>query len=93
MIMKKDENKYVVIGGQYDRYNYGSAATLTGAMRIASKHVENWDNWQGPHVPVIYRMEDCEMAENFFGPQMLPKSDATPVARKENGTWMKGEKN
>lgn len=93
MIMKKDENKYVVIGGQYDRYNYGSAATLAGAMRMASKHVENWDNWQGLHVPVIYRIEDCEMTENFFGPQMLPKSDATPVAWKENGKWIKGEKN
>lgn len=89
MIM--NENKYFVIGGQYDRYNFGSAATLTGAMRIACKHVENWDNWQGFHVPAIYRVEDCEMVENFFGLQMLPKSDATPIAWKQNGKWVKNE--
>lgn len=86
--MKKEVN-YYAIGGQYDRYNHGGAATLAGAMRIASQNVENWDNWQGRHTPVIYRAEDCEMSENFFGAQMLPKAGANPVAWKESGKWTK----
>lgn len=47
-------SKYVVIGGQYDSYTYGTAKTLTGAKRLASSHVEYWDNWQGWHCPATY---------------------------------------
>ncbi len=81
------KNNFYVIGGQYDSYNYGGAETLTGAKRKASQNVENWDNWQGRHTPVIYRAEDCEMQENFYGAQMLPKENAQPVARKDGRRW------
>lgn len=46
--------KYCVIGGQYQYYYYGSAPTLIGAKRLAGKHQEYWDNWQGWHIPDIY---------------------------------------
>lgn len=50
--------KYVVIGGQYDPYYYGSCDTLSGAKRLASKNVEYWDNLQGRHYPKICLLED-----------------------------------
>ena len=49
----KTNNKYIVIGGQYDYRTYGTAATLTGAKRLATKNAEYWDNWQGWHVPEV----------------------------------------
>jgi len=63
----KTNNKYIVIGGQYDYRTYGTAATLTGAKRLATKNAEYWDNWQGWHYPDIYRVEDVEAVETFFG--------------------------
>lgn len=73
-------NNYYVIGGQYQAFNHGGAATLTGAKRLAAKCEELWDNWQGFHVPEIYAAEDCVRAKNFYGEQMIPKIGATPVA-------------
>ena len=52
--------KYQVIGGQYEPYWYGESDSLHGAKIIAGKHKEYWDNWQGWHVPNIYKAEDCE---------------------------------
>lgn len=54
----KKENHFVVVGGQYKHYIVGYAPTLIGAKRLANKHAEYWDNWQGWHVPAIYRIED-----------------------------------
>lgn len=53
--------KYQVIGGQYERHYYGESDTLRGARRIASKHMEYWDNFAGWHKPAIYRAEDCKV--------------------------------
>lgn len=74
--------KYYVIGGQYEAYCYGGADTLLGAKRIAGKHDEYWDNWQGWHRPAIYKAEDCEEAATICCPSgtMIPKLYAVPVA-------------
>ena len=74
------ENRFYVIGGQYQAFNHGGTPTLLGAKRLAKKCEEYWDNWQGFHVPSIYAAEDCVRAENFYGEQMIPKAGATPVA-------------
>lgn len=63
---------YYVIGGQYVRYCYGGCKTLLGAKRLAAKHDEYWDNWQGWHRPKIYRAEDCVEVENFYGHNFVP---------------------
>ena len=69
--------KYVVIGGQYFCCYYGEADTLTGAKRIAGKNAEYWDNWQGWHVPRIYRAEDVKDAGRQ---EKVVKFGAQPVA-------------
>ena len=51
---------YYVIGGQYQYIFYGGAPTLIGAKRLANKNAEYWDNWQGWHIPKIYRAEDTK---------------------------------
>ena len=56
---------YYVIGGQYEGYNYGGAATLLGAKRLARRNQEYWDNWQGWHKPCIYRAEDVEIVKSY----------------------------
>lgn len=66
---------YYVIGGQYEHYCYGGAETLIGAKRIAAKHEEYWDNWQGWHRPRIYRAEDCVAVKNFYGETFAPDRD------------------
>ena len=72
---------YYVIGGQYEGYNHGGTHTLIGAKRLARKHQEYWDNWQGWHTPAIYAAEDCEERETAYGPRgILPTIDAMPVA-------------
>ena len=71
---------YYVIGGQYDSYCYGGAPTLTGAKRLAHKSVEYWDNWQGWHIPRIYRAEDVRECKNFYGETKAPSDGASPVA-------------
>ncbi len=81
----RKEIKYYVIGGQYYRYNYGGAATLEGAKRLASKNMEHWDNWQGWHYPDIYDARDCSEERNFFGLQMLPNFCAVPRAWRNQG--------
>lgn len=73
--MSKQTN-YFVIGGQYASFCYGGAATLLGAKRLAGKNVEYWDNWQGWHVPSIYRAEDTMECENFYGCTRCPKDGA-----------------
>lgn len=81
---------YYVIGGQYEYYNHGGAATLTGAKRIATKNLEMWDNWQGPHKPSIYAAADCITTVNFYGEQLTPRPGAAPVAVWDDarGKWI-----
>lgn len=78
--------KYQVIGGQYESYWYGESDSLHGAKIIAGKNKEYWDNWQGWHVPQIYRAEDCEEIESrgritsYDGVMIrVPKYGASPV--------------
>lgn len=79
---------YVVIGGQYDAYCYGSSDSLHGAKMIASRSLEHWDNWQGWHYPDIYRAEDVTPVSNFYGDGYAPKCGAVPVAVREyGGQW------
>ena len=77
--MKKANNFYI-IGGQYESFCHGACATLLGAKRIATKNAEYWDNWQGWHVPAIYRAEDVIPVNNFYGETFAPKRGALPVA-------------
>lgn len=77
--MKK--NNYYVIGGQYESYCYGGAPTLTGAKRLANKHKEYWDNWQGWHTPRIYKAEDTFATESYDGQEIrIPCAFTEPVA-------------
>lgn len=57
------ENKFYVIGGQYESICYGGRPTLIGAKRLANRFPEHWDNWQGTHIPQIYRAEDTHVIE------------------------------
>lgn len=88
-------NQYCVIGGQYQDYCYGERETLLGAKRLAGKSMEYWDNWQGWHIPMIYRLEDTEISINNNGKMRSPKSGVTAIAkgRYKNGkiTWVEGE--
>lgn len=61
--MKNGNEKFVVIGGQYEPAYYGCRPTLEGAKRLATKNAEYWDNWQGWHKPNIYRIEDTHEIE------------------------------
>lgn len=70
---------YYVIGGQYQYYCYGGTPTLIGAKRLASKSAEYWDNWQGSHVPKIYKAEDVRECKNFYGKTFSPAEGAKPV--------------
>ena len=81
------EKKYYVIGGQYESICYGASSTLAGAKRIARKHAEYWDNWQGWHIPDIYRAEDvhevdsCGRITTPDGQKIIvPGEDALPCA-------------
>lgn len=82
----KKENKYFVIGGQYESYCYGGTPTLIGAKRLATKNMEYWDNWQGWHKPRIYRSEDttiitaCGWITYTDGEEIrVPKDFAEPI--------------
>lgn len=77
--------RFAVIGGQYYNYCYGFSATLDGAKRLATKSVEYWDNWQGWHYPAIYRAEDVEEINNFYGPGYAPKPLSAPIATRRYG--------
>ena len=79
-------NNYYVFGGQYECRCYGGAPTLLGAKRLAGKHAEYWDNWQGKHTPKVYRVEDTKVIEAHGwitvpdGCEVrVPKHDAQPV--------------
>lgn len=72
--------KYYIIGGQYQSYCYGGTPTLLEAKRLAHKCAEYWDNWQGWHIPNIYRSEDTEECTNFYGDTRCPVNGALPVA-------------
>ena len=74
------EEKYSVIGGQYEDYCYDSTVTLAEAKKVAVSKQEYWDNWQGWHVPVIYKIEDTEMKTNFYGLMRCAKENTIPVA-------------
>jgi len=56
--------KYQVIGGQYETFWYGESNSLREAKKIAIDHEEYWDNWQGWHIPYIYRREDVREIES-----------------------------
>lgn len=58
-----DKIKYYVIGGQYIYHCYGGTPSIIGAKRLANKNAEYWDNWQGWHIPKIYRAEDTKEIE------------------------------
>lgn len=72
----KKENKFVVIGGQYEPHYYGDFKTELGAKRFANKHQEYWDNWQGWHTPKIYKIEDTEQ---IFTMGWITYSDGTCI--------------
>ena len=55
-----DKEQFVGIGGQYESYSYGTTATLLAAKRLATANAEHWDNWQGVHIPDIYKIEDTK---------------------------------
>lgn len=75
--MKK--NNYYIIGGQYEYFCYGGAPTLIGAKRLANKHKEYWDNWQGWHTPKIYAADDCRPVTGFYGETIAPYRYAQPI--------------
>lgn len=79
---------YYVIGGQYQSYCPGGAETLRGAMQLATKSREYWDNFEGWHVPSVYKAEDTVEVTNFFGAQRAPKEGAQPV---RVGRWINGK--
>lgn len=79
--------KYAVIGGQYQAYFYGFRKTLRKAKILASKNEEYWDNWHGWTTPKIYKAEDTEEVDNFYGHGYAPKPLCDPVAVKVNGKW------
>lgn len=83
--MEKD-NRYYIIGGQYESICYGGTPTLIGAKRKATKNMEYWDNWQGWHKPSIYRAEDTHVIISrgrITTPDgveiRVPKQDAEPI--------------
>lgn len=47
---------------------------------LASKSAEYWDNWQGWHIPSIYKAEDVRECNNFYGATFCPVEGAEPVA-------------
>ena len=80
--------KFVVIGGQYEAYCYGSSDTLRGAKMLATRNAEHWDNWQGWHYRAIYRAEDVTSIDNVYGSGYAPKYGSEPVATREyGGKW------
>lgn len=50
---------YHVIGGQYEKINYGSFDTLQKAKRCATAHPEYHDNFKDWVKPSIYVDDDC----------------------------------
>ena len=82
---------YYVIGGQYVSYCYGGTPTLIGAKRLASKSAEYWDNWQGWHIPDIYKAEDVEDVKMVFYEsryKAYKDKNSEHTVRKVDGGWM-----
>lgn len=86
--------RYQVIGGQYEKKWYGESDTLIGAKRIATKHEEYWDNYQGWHTPLVYAAKDCKVitckgwiTETDGSTTIIPKCGAIPYSAKVNGKW------
>lgn len=77
----KKEIKFYVIGGQYCYDCYGGAPTLIGAKRMATKHMEYWDNWQGWHKPRIYKAEDTIVITSNGNTLGLPESRSMRVPK------------
>lgn len=78
------ENKFCVIGGQYNIIYYGARPTLIGAKRLANKCQEFWDNHQGWHTPKIYHIEDVEFNSEYnpndiYSYEVRPKLSAVPI--------------
>lgn len=48
---------YTIIGGQYRRVIYGETDSLQTAKRIATSHLEYWDDWSHFHKPAIWATE------------------------------------
>lgn len=91
MIIRK--TGYYVIGGQYEDYCYGWSRTVLGAKRMARKHQELWDNWQGWHTPKVYAAEDCAVGETFHGEDIVRDREGgapLPVAQYAKGKWYDG---
>ena len=85
--------KYQVIGGQYESIWYGESDSLLGAKRIATKHEEYWDNWQGWHTPKIYLAEDTKRIESSGrittrDGEMITVPIGEPYAVKDHGRWV-----
>lgn len=77
--------EYVVIGGQYGYFCYGSCESLHQAKILATKNQEYWDNWQGWHTPSIYKSDDCQTD----GVDIFPKPNRHPLLVKADGKWSK----
>lgn len=56
--------KYQVIGGQYEQQWYGESDTICGAKRIATNHMEFWDNRQGWRKPDIYTADHVKVIKS-----------------------------
>lgn len=90
------EEKFAVIGGQYERHFYGTADTLHKAKLLATRNQEYWDNWQGWHTPRIYRMEDCKKITTSGwitvpdGQEIIvPEVWASPFMIREGKRWVR----
>ena len=75
--------KYYVIGGQYQSFCHGTAETIEEAKKLAEESMEYWDNWQGWHVPSIYKEDDVVEICNFYGSGFGPKDGALPCCEGE----------
>ena len=64
--------KYQVIGGQYRQVWYGESDSILQAKRIATRHEEYWDNWQGWHKPRIYEADAVDEKTGYIKPGYYP---------------------
>ena len=91
---------YVVLGGQYEWAFYGAYTSLQAAKVAATKNAEYWDNWQGWHVPAIYKSEDCKQIETHgwityhdYQKILIPKDEySRPYLVKVGRKWEEVER-
>lgn len=91
----KEQKNYYVIGGQYLYLCHGTASTLIGAKRLATKCVEYWENCQSFRYPKIYEAKDIQEITSFDNEcsTYVPKENAEPIATREWGDrWVTYEK-